>query len=1435
MSNPLQTDRRNLLAGELLPHDVIRYSQLAQLLASAGIPLDEQRVTQLASDAGLLAGESRSRSPAPVEEWLEQLISLGHIERGPRGVQCTAAHAFAAFRQAVLSGRLHEWRRALLTLLDVDVRNGFQPQPNFARLVALTRVILCADLHEQHRRELLRRYHPVEPARVYLAAFGSPFDAEVVDRIPADHRDAVVEGILARLLHEPQPSAREAIAWAQRRSTEENASVDLKYRTCEQLLWQGRVLEEFRPLLAGDTSARAMSVQAAAAAFAGDAAGAARLYALAESLFRGDERQRGGKSRSRNGQQNGQQKGQHNGKPCGDGGGTGKKNAILKLPLASPMAFAHVAVLLAAKTPVMLREAQRRCMDEARNKPLTAAAEPWEALAQALEVLSGHKPAQLILSIGPEDAFVSLMSLAAVSWAQLRLLDDSLKRTLENWAQTYAAAGYERAALELRAGLAIARNLVLEARQKETFIGLFAHEQPWQRALSALAAVVTPPAPLASGADTKQKRNVWVIQTDAPGGAPVISVREQTQTAGGRGWTRGRSLYSSELERADLPEQDARVLSALRPELRRQFILANGYSSADTYSILPALIGHPLVVFSDDPTTAVDLTKATPELIVEQRPEGGISLRLPSVSERQNLSAGSRQEYEIRTPYGASVERCVLVRQSATRASVMQITNAHRRVIDLIGAGLDIPEEGIGAAVDVLASVAGLFEVHSQIATAVSESAGDATIHAVLLSVGGGLRLRLAVQPFGIHGPRYPPGVGGVRVITAVSGECRAALRDLDAERRAMARVLETLPALGEDGGDCEWVVQDPEQCLELVSALQSLGEGVCVEWPAGKKVQVTRRYRARDLGLHIDAGDGQDWFAVSGRLVLDDGTVLLMQRLMELTRVNGGRYLPLGDAGFLALTDGLRRRLDELASAGTEQADGSLRISALAAGSLTETFEDTAFEGSPEWHARLARLQQAQTLEVAPPSTLQTELRPYQLDGFQWLARLAHWGAGACLADDMGLGKTVQAIAMLLHRAAGGAALVVAPTSVCPNWIDELARFAPTLNVRLFGGTEREDLVASVAAFDVVVCSYALVQQELNVIAACRWHTLVLDEAQAVKNPATKRAQAVLKLSADFRLATTGTPVENRLDELWMLFRFLNPGLLGSRETFNERFAGPIERRQDAPALARLKRLIAPFVLRRTKSEVLSELPPRTEMVHLIEPSEQERAFHEALRRSAVDAITAGTLPPDQRRFRVLVELTRIRRACCDPRLVAGDTGIDGVAGAKLEAFAELALELVAGRHKALVFSQFVDYLGLLRAKLETLALSYQYLDGSTPAADRARRVRAFQSGEGDFFLISLKAGAFGLNLTAADYVIIADPWWNPAVEDQAAGRAHRMGQRRPVTVYRLVIKDSVEERIMSLHRDKRALAEGLFAGEEFGKALSVEELTALLRGSSA
>jgi SNF2 family DNA or RNA helicase len=295
-----------------------------------------------------------------------------------------------------------------------------------------------------------------------------------------------------------------------------------------------------------------------------------------------------------------------------------------------------------------------------------------------------------------------------------------------------------------------------------------------------------------------------------------------------------------------------------------------------------------------------------------------------------------------------------------------------------------------------------------------------------------------------------------------------------------------------------------------------------------------------------------------------------------------------------------------------------------------------------------------------------------------------------------------------------------------------------------------------------------------------------------------------------------------------------LNPGLLGSSGQFNDRFGAPIERQRDEAVRGRLRRLVAAFLLRRTKAQVLPDLPPRTEIIHRIEPGPEERSFLEAARRSAVERVAnmGADVGDGQAAFHVLAELTRLRRAACDPRLVAPELGI---VGAKSQEFEQLAIELVAGRHKALVFSQFTDFLKLLAERLDSAGISYQYLDGSTPAAERAKRVAAFQRGEGDLFLISLKAGGFGLNLTAADYVLIVDPWWNPAAEDQAMGRAHRIGQLRPVTVYRLVTAGSVEERIVELHKDKRVLADGILEGQDQGNPIGAAELRDLLRGDAA
>ncbi len=316
------------------------------------------------------------------------------------------------------------------------------------------------------------------------------------------------------------------------------------------------------------------------------------------------------------------------------------------------------------------------------------------------------------------------------------------------------------------------------------------------------------------------------------------------------------------------------------------------------------------------------------------------------------------------------------------------------------------------------------------------------------------------------------------------------------------------------------------------------------------------------------------------------------------------------------------------------------------------------------------------------------------------------------------------------------------------------------------------------------------------------------------------------MRLDADFRLIMTGTPLENHLGELWNLLQFINPGLLGSLETFNKRFAIPIERDHCRATRQRLKKLIQPFILRRTKTQVLEELPSRTEITLQVDLSDEEAAFYEALRERAIEKLADS----DDRRpqhIKILAEIMRLRRACCHPRLVMPESG---VSSSKLALFSETIDELLDNRHKVLVFSQFVDHLSILRAELDQKGVSYQYLDGSTTARQRKQRVEAFQAGEGDVFLISLKAGGLGLNLTAADYVIHMDPWWNPAVEDQASDRAHRLGQTRPVTIYRFVTQGTIEERIVDLHRTKRDLADSLLEGTDMSGKLSADELLKLL-----
>jgi len=452
---------------------------------------------------------------------------------------------------------------------------------------------------------------------------------------------------------------------------------------------------------------------------------------------------------------------------------------------------------------------------------------------------------------------------------------------------------------------------------------------------------------------------------------------------------------------------------------------------------------------------------------------------------------------------------------------------------------------------------------------------------------------------------------------------------------------------------------------------------------------------------------------------------------------------------------------------------------------------------------------------KAALPKDLHADLRTYQHVGVDWLGFIRDASLGAILADDMGLGKTLQTICAI-----NGRTLVICPKSVVYNWADEIARFRPGLKTSIYHGTKRElDDKA-----DVTLTTYAVLRMDVSHLAEIEWDAIVLDEAQAIKNATSQTAKAAFELRGKFRAALSGTPVENRLEELWSVMHFANPGLLGGRSDFQTRYATPIAA-GDKDAQNRLRSKIRPFVLRRLKRDVIPELPPRTDSVLHIELDEIERGVYDAVRAATKKDITEK-LAKGSGVLAALEALLRLRQAACHAQLVPGQ---NAESSSKIERLLEALEEAKADGHKALVFSQWTSLLDLVEPHLKKAEIPFARLDGST--RDRAGVVNTFQSENGPpVMLVSLKAGGTGLNLTAADHVFLLDPWWNPAVEDQAADRAHRIGQDKPVMVYRMVAKDTVEERIFALQHKKRALADVALGNADHGGGITKEELLALL-----
>ncbi|MBF8781141.1 DEAD/DEAH box helicase [Pseudomonas fulva] len=492
-------------------------------------------------------------------------------------------------------------------------------------------------------------------------------------------------------------------------------------------------------------------------------------------------------------------------------------------------------------------------------------------------------------------------------------------------------------------------------------------------------------------------------------------------------------------------------------------------------------------------------------------------------------------------------------------------------------------------------------------------------------------------------------------------------------------------------------------------------------------------------------------------------------------------------------------------------------------------------WQGGEQVRSLARRLRDARERVVQPPAGLRAQLRPYQLEGLSWLQTLRELEVGGILGDDMGLGKTLQTLAHLLCEKEAGRlehpALVVMPTSLVPNWLDEAQRFTPQLRVVALQGAGRLKYFDSLHDYDLVLTTYALLSRDLERYHTRTWHVLVLDEAQNIKNPRSKTALAVRQLQARQRLCLTGTPMENNLGELWAIFHFLMPGWLGDSKRFNQDYRTPIERHGDTTRLAHLVARIRPFLLRRTKEQVARELPPKTEIVHWVDLSDAQRDTYETVRvamdRKVRDEVARKGTARSQ--IIILEALLKLRQVCCDLRLVKGLEEHPGQTDkGKLGSLLEMLDELLSEDRRVLLFSQFTSMLALIAVELDKRKVRYSLLTGDT--RDRRTPVQAFQEGDSQVFLISLKAGGTGLNLTAADTVIHFDPWWNPASENQATDRAYRIGQDKPVFVYKLITRGTVEEKIQQLQQEKAALAAGLLEGGEAGQwRLGDEEIDAL------
>lgn len=940
-------------------------------------------------------------------------------------------------------------------------------------------------------------------------------------------------------------------------------------------------------------------------------------------------------------------------------------------------------------------------------------------------------------------------------------------------------------------------------------IHLVERSQPWETMLHFLELEFSEKVNKKSNNCTqKSKRLVWVIHY-VGSNYYTFTPKEQTISKSGK-WTKGRKVATKRFREHDIESAEECDYQAANKALCEES--GGWYGSTNYYfdegKLALALIGADNIYVEEHGNLIhTELVQSEVELKMEES-DNGIKLSVSPCFEHKGI---------------------FLLRETITRHRVYNVKKTTANLVkNITAAGITIPKREKTRLDNLIPKL-------SQTVAVTTNSLGNEDnscphiklkpeLKVRLFPFSNGIRIETIVGPYSDKERTFHPGQGTQNFFADLDGVHSQFIRNTKSEQKLFGDLLKSCPTLEQfDDGSFSWFIEELEPALETVSELNEVKDNYTIEWPEGEKLPFAATVSFEQLNLRVKSDN--DWFELEGEVKVNNENLLTARELIEPTEQHG-RFIKMSDGRFVALSKKLQKEL-ERARALVQTDQKRMRLHPTSPLGLDDFLEATNADVDDQWKKRVESIKKVKNKNYKLPAGLNAELRDYQHSGYKWLSRLSDLGFGACLADDMGLGKTVQALSVLVKRKTKGPALVVAPASVCENWQREIIKFTPSLNPSIFSEIEnREKAVKKAKNGDVLIVTYGLLHSSDELFQSKKWGTLILDEAQMIKNHQAKRTKAAHALDAGFKIITTGTPVENNLLELWSLFEFINPGLLGNKRKFFNKFSKSIEVDHNRSSMRELKNLVKPFILRRKKMDVLEDLPPKTEIPLHIEMTQTELGIYEALRDKAINEMTGDGV--DNAQFLILAHLTKLRRACCHTALATKKkTG----ESSKLNQLIELMTELKSGGHRVLIFSQFVDFLKLAAKELDKNKFTYQYLDGSTPVKKRLNLVDKFQNGNGDAFLISLKAGGTGLNLTAADYVIHLDPWWNPASEDQASDRAHRIGQQRPVTVYRFITKGTVEEKISRMHHEKRELSESLLSGAEVASKMSVDEIIDLLK----